>query len=250
MHNTILNSAKRYSEHRIPLGLSYATVADFSDSCDHLPDLSSKAGDLKDVQRPWAFKTICSLLPPGSHLCEVGAGDPYVAAALAQAGYQLTVVDPYEGQGNGPTDFEAFKSLYPNIRFVRDEFRPDLPGLNDFCFDAIYSISVIEHVPFDKIATLLAACEQYLRKGGFHVHAIDVVTAGYGAEYHTEMLNAFLSQFTFSTEEIAALLNKSSFDPETYLLSAESHNRWRGGLAYSEFPMRKVISIQLATETK
>ena len=34
-------------------------------------------------------------------------------------------------------------------------------------------------------------------------------------------------------------------DPETYFLSAESHDRWRGGVPYDEFPMRRCVSIQL-----
>jgi hypothetical protein len=33
-------------------------------------------------------------------------------------------------------------------------------------------------------------------------------------------------------------------DTETYYLSAESHNRWRGNVPYREFPMRVCVSIQ------
>jgi hypothetical protein len=37
-------------------------------------------------------------------------------------------------------------------------------------------------------------------------------------------------------------------DTETYYLSAESHNRWRDGVAYDQFPMRVCVSIQIVAD--
>src|SRR5207237_9228617 len=39
-------------------GNSYATVRDFCESADELPQITALDGDLKNVQRPWAAKTI------------------------------------------------------------------------------------------------------------------------------------------------------------------------------------------------
>ena len=64
-------------------------------------------GDLKDVQRPWVLKAIVGAVPPGSRLLEIGAGEPLVAELLARLGYDVTVVDPYDGRDRGPTDLEA-----------------------------------------------------------------------------------------------------------------------------------------------
>ena len=34
-------------------------------------------------------------------------------------------------------------------------------------------------------------------------------------------------------------------DPDTYFVSAEAHERWRGALQYDDYPMRRIASIQL-----
>ena len=54
--------------------LSYGTVRDYCDSCDHLPWLASVQNDLKDLQRPWTIKATLGLLPPPARLLEIGAG--------------------------------------------------------------------------------------------------------------------------------------------------------------------------------
>ena len=34
-------------------------------------------------------------------------------------------------------------------------------------------------------------------------------------------------------------------DPETYLVSAEAHNQWRGSIPYYSYPMRRIGSVNL-----
>ena len=34
-------------------------------------------------------------------------------------------------------------------------------------------------------------------------------------------------------------------DPETYFVSAEAHNRWRGGVPYEQYAMRRIVSVNL-----
>ena len=114
--------------------LAYGTVRDYCDSCDHLPRLSTLQNDLKDLQRPWTVKAALGLLPPGSRLLEIGAGQPLVAALLAELGYDVTVIDPYDGSGRGPTEVENFMQLYPNIRIIRDQFRLGVPELKNQIF--------------------------------------------------------------------------------------------------------------------
>src|SRR4051812_19293431 len=80
----------RYRNTEIP-PLSYGTVADFCDSCDHVPFLAGIQADLKDLQRPSALKMIVGCCSPGASLLEVGAGEPYVAQMLVEMGYRVTV---------------------------------------------------------------------------------------------------------------------------------------------------------------
>jgi hypothetical protein len=58
------------------------------------------------------------------------------------------------------------------------------------------------------------------------------------------MLDNFLAHFKVEVCEVDELLKKAMSSTETYFLSAESHNRWRGNIPYESFPMRKVISVQ------
>lgn len=227
-----------------PPCLSVATVGDFVDSLETLRPLAEASGDLKDVQRPWTLKTIAAIVPPGGNVCEIGAGHPYVASILADHGYRVTVVDPYDGSGHGPVQWASFVADHPRVRFIRRRFGAGLSGLRDGEFDAICSISVIEHLDQSGVDDLVSGALRFLRPGGRHVHAIDHVAAGPGDGYHRTMLGKFLGRFGVGEGEIDAVLARAMVDPETYFLSAEAHNRWRGTMPYASFPMRKVISVQ------
>jgi hypothetical protein len=54
----------------------------------------------------------------------------------------------------------------------------------------------------------------------------------------------------FEETELIQLLQRMDADPETYYLSAESLNRWRGSLSYDEFPMRVCVSVQIISEAR
>src|SRR5262249_24571581 len=118
--------AARYGKYQ-PAAFDYATVRDFCDSADWLSPLMYFNGDLKDVQRPWALKAVLGTTPLGSRVIEIGGGEPRVAAALAELGYDVTLVDPYDGTGSGPTEHESYLKLYPGVRIVRNRFSSELP---------------------------------------------------------------------------------------------------------------------------
>jgi SAM-dependent methyltransferase len=235
---------ERYAARPVPAGLSVATVADFADSLDHLHDLATANHDLKDVQRPWALKAIVGTVPVGAHVCEIGAGEPLVAGTLAALGYRVTVVDPYDGSGNGPTQLARFRAAHPAVRIIDTHFSPDVPGIVPGELDLVSSISVLEHLDEAALAAVVAGARRFLKPGGRHVHAIDFVAAGAGDVYHRRMLGVFLDHFGIPAAVIDDLLARAMIDPETYFLSAEAHNRWRGATPYERFPMRKVISVQ------
>ncbi|NBV71227.1 MAG: methyltransferase domain-containing protein [Burkholderiaceae bacterium] len=235
---------ERYSNKPVAHGLSYATVADFVDSYENLHSLATAAADLKDVQRPWMLKAILSTIQIGANLCEIGAGEPLVAAMLAKIGYRVTIVDPYDGSGNGPKAVNIFRTAYPNIRIIDKQFSTNLLELTPGELDAVYSISVLEHLDVAALKNVIDGSKKFLRKGGRHIHAIDFVAAGAGTEHHRQMLDIFFSYFNIPKNEVDALLEKAMSGTETYFLSAESHNRWRGSIPYESFPMRKVISVQ------
>jgi len=52
-------------------------------------------------------------------LLEIGAGEPLIADLLDRLGYEVCVADPYDGSGNGPQQYEQFRSDYPTLKLIR-----------------------------------------------------------------------------------------------------------------------------------
>jgi uncharacterized UPF0146 family protein len=234
----------RYEDNFPLTAASYGTVEDFADSVDTMPNLAGANFDMKDLQRCWMLKAVLGNVPIGSRLLEIGAGEPLVAGALSRIGYDVTVVDAYDGSGNGPREFETFRTAYPDLTFVREHFPPQTPVGDDFA--AIYSISVLEHVPLDVIDSVMDRSRELLAKQqGVSIHAVDHVLAGWGAEEHLEKLRRIAAGMGVAEAELDAALAQLKDDPETYFVSAESHNRWRGALPYEQYPMRRIVSVNL-----
>jgi uncharacterized UPF0146 family protein len=224
--------------------ISYGTVRDFADSADHLTGLAGASFDMKDLQRCWTIKAILGNVERGSRLLEVGAGEPLVAGMLSRLGYDVTVVDDYMGGGNGPREFKRFQAAYPDVHFVRELFPPNEDVGDDFA--AVFSISVLEHVPLEQIDTVVEAGHQLVAKrGGCSIHAVDHVLAGWGADEHREKLDRMVAALGLSEQDLAAQIDTMEDDPEAYFVSAEAHNRWRGDLPYDQYTMRRIGSVNL-----
>jgi SAM-dependent methyltransferase len=234
--------------------LSYGTVRDFCDSADRFPDLSSRNRDLKDGQRPWAVKTLADRLPRGARLLEIGGGEPLAAETLVQLGYNVTLCDPFEGQGNGPTQFEAFRKIYPKVIMVRSLFTSEWARRCRNSYDAVFSISVLEHIHSPALEDVFEGIRIALRPGGLSLHAVDHILEGEGREGHeaqmARVLEGQASVAGVSAEEgwaettVNRLMTAARGDLETLLLSAHGFNGWRGQTPYAKYPFRKVCSMQ------
>jgi SAM-dependent methyltransferase len=231
-----------YGEFEVP-AVSYGTVRDFADSLDNLGGLARANSDMKDLQRCWAVKAVLGNVEAGGRLLEIGAGEPLAADLLARLGYDVTVIDPYDGSDQGPREFEEFRASYPRLDFVRDRFPPEegVPAP----LDGVYSISVLEHVPTDSVAKVVSAALATLRPGGCSIHAIDHVVAGWGAEEHLERLEVITGSSGIPVKRLHEAIRALQQDPDAYFVSAEAHERWRGRLPYQHYPMRRIASIGL-----
>jgi uncharacterized UPF0146 family protein len=228
--------------------ISYGTVREFADSADHMTGLAGASFDMKDLQRCWMVKAILGNAERGSRILEIGAGEPLVAGMLSRLGYEVTVVDDYQGGGNGPREFKRFQTAYPDVHFVRELFPPSEPLGDDYA--AVFSISVLEHVPLEQVATVVEAGHALVAKrGGCSIHAVDHVLAGWGAEEHREKLDRIVAALGLSERELAEQIDAMESDPETYFVSAEAHNRWRGDLPYDQYTMRRIGSVNLFRAT-
>lgn len=238
--------AKRYEGLYELEPISYGTVRDYADSSDQMPGVAGANFDMKDMQRCWAIKAILGNVARGSQILEIGAGEPLVAGILARLGYSVTIFDPYDGSGNGPREYELFRRAYPDVTIVRDEFPPAASVGGEFA--AVYSISVLEHVPLDRIESVLEGARAALSAGGLSIHAVDQVLAGWGAAEHLEKLERMVRASGLSVGTLADALERMQADAEAYLVSAEAHNRWRGHLPYDEYPMRRIGSVHLCAQ--
>lgn len=231
--------------------LSYGTVRDYCDSFDHLRPLATGMGDLKDLQRPWALKAVLARVSArGARLLEIGAGEPFVADLLQRLGHEVWIVDPYDGSGNGPREFRRFRGECRDLKFVRAQFSAATRKLKPASFDCIYSISVLEHIPAAGLVGVMAGLRRFLKPDGITIHAVDHVHRGNGAAEHLANLRLMMVGLGHSPEDLERTLAATSADIDTYYLSAESHNRWRGGVPYDEFPMRVCVSIQSCSTTR
>lgn len=224
--------------------LSYGTVRDLADSRDHLAGLARAAEDMKDLQRCWTLKAVLGSVPPGGRLVEIGAGEPLVADLLTRLGYEVTVVDPYDGSGSGPVEFERFRAAYPQVSFIREPFPPS-EGLPSEVA-CIYSISVLEHLPLEQVGGVMEAVRRALGPQGRSIHAVDHVLAGWGADAHLERLEEIVRRSGLLPEDLHRTLEALADDPDAYFVSAEAHERWRGALRYGDYPMRRITSISVA----
>jgi SAM-dependent methyltransferase len=225
--------------------VSYGTVPDLADSLDNLGGLARASADMKDLQRCWMVKAILGSVPAGGRLVEIGAGEPLVADLLSRLGYEVTVVDPYDGSGYGPREFGLFRRSYPHLEFIRERFPPGAELPSDIA--CIYSISVLEHVPVEAVDELIGAAHDALAPGGSSLHAVDHVVAGWGGEAHLERLRRIVAACGLPIESLEAVIEQLRGDPETYFVSAEAHERWRGDLAYDKYPMRRIVSVNVCS---
>lgn len=248
---TAASVLERFTTRDCAEGVSYATVRDYCESADLLPVITGRDGDLKNVQRPWAVKTILGCLAPPARVLEIGGGEPIVAGFLSELGYDATLIDPYDGLSNGPTDFQHCVEHFPHVRIVRDYFGDNMAKFEPASFDVILSVSVLEHVPHRPLASCFAGIAKYLRPGGHSVHCFDFVAQGPGTEHAFENARYVLEQQNRLNDDssdpavtLREIIPRFTDDLETFFLSPQGHHNWRGGLPYEQFPFRKVVSLQ------
>jgi hypothetical protein len=176
-------------------------------------------------------------------LLEIGGGDPWVSDRLARLGYEVCIVDPYDGRDNGPNNFSDLQRNFPYIRFIRSLFPPkeaDILGK----FDCIFSISVLEHIDALSLHSVFSGIRAHSTNSAITVHAVDHVSLGLGQEDHYAKLVLMAQELGLDQIDIDNLLAQLNRDPDAYFLSADAHNMWRGGISYKRFPMRRCPSIQ------
>ncbi|MCL2792119.1 MAG: class I SAM-dependent methyltransferase [Spirochaetaceae bacterium] len=247
MNADIHAAYSKYQNYKVDK-IDYGKVEDYCDSMDNIRCLTDIHKDLKDVQRPWIFKAILSLLPVGSKLLEIGAGEPLIANMLSKLGYDVYVIDPYDGTGNGPVEYENFVQRYPDVKIIRKYFTTNMSEFKENEFDCIFSVSVLEHISNEDFPVFFDAVKKYLKQDGYTIHAIDHIQRGLGDEESRKKMKLICSEIHLDEKELESVLKKSDEDTETFYLSAYGFNLWRRGVLYKDFPMRRFISVNLCSK--
>lgn len=122
---------------------------------------------LKGIQDGW----IVSLLSEKSDLkiAEVGGGHSRVLQKLSPRN-ECWNIDKFEGQGQGPTEVVELA----NVKIVRAFLGDFDTAIPDQYFDVVFSVSVVEHVPGERLNAFFADCHRILKPGGMMAHAIDL----------------------------------------------------------------------------
>ena len=158
--------------------ISFAKVEQYNRYMELFPELCFHTGDTKNVERGWIAETILSQIPKGGRLLEIGGDCCLVADFLQRRGYEVWNVDPYINYGGGAGKYEEIKKRFPNIKIIRGFLKDmELPGKY---FDAVYSISVLEHVSVDEVKDTFSKCRYVMKKNGLSIHAVDYCIEGPG----------------------------------------------------------------------
>ena len=125
------------------------------------------------------------------------------------------------------------RGLYPDE--IPDEER----------FDCVYSISVLEHLPAAAIEQTCAALLEHTRSEASRSTPSTTCCSAPATPITARGSVWPRPRSGSPSRSSTQLLERLADDPETYFLSAEGHNRWRGATPYERFPMRRCVSIEL-----
>ncbi len=137
---------------------------------------------LKSAQDAMALKFLEDHVSPaaGARIGEVGGGDSRILPILSDRGNNCFNFEPFAGEHGGPAKEVAIQGV-ENVR--------TLVGESDGSFaagtlDAVFSVSVVEHVLPDGLGPFFQDCHRLLKPGGFMVHLIDMYLVDQFANEH------------------------------------------------------------------
>lgn len=104
----------------------------------------------------------------GQTIAEIGGGDSRVLRILSKSN-RCTNIEKFEGADGGPPKIIEIEGV-TNILAFLGERSPKLPNAH---YDVVFSVSVVEHVPSERLSDFLDDGMRILKSGGLWLHAID-----------------------------------------------------------------------------
>jgi SAM-dependent methyltransferase len=129
---------------------------------------------------PWVLERLLPL-GAGARLLDIGAGVAPLPLVLAGHGMHVTCVDSNKLVRTLPVDddwnewgYFDYSQLHANLVSIHGSILDHEPAAP---YDAIYSISVLAHMPAVVRRATLERCRRWLRPGGRLLLAVDVIPA-------------------------------------------------------------------------
>jgi len=102
-------------------------------------------------------------------IAEIGGGNSRLLPTLAEKNTCYNI-EEFKGVGGGPKKEICFQGV-TNIHAQVGDFSN---AISKEQFDAVFSVSVVEHVPNDKLSDFFKDCHRILKPTGVMIHLIDV----------------------------------------------------------------------------
>ncbi len=223
--------------------IAFATVREFHRLADEYPQLLPRNEDLKSFQRPWCVDRLLKCLPQGGRVLEIGADKCDLVPFLRSRRFDVWVIDVYDHFGGGTGTLDLVQQKFPDLPITRGFLHEDR-SLPTSHFDAVYSCSVIEHIPLEHLEATVQQIERVLKPGGVSIHAIDCTIEG--VKQNQVSSQKFIEAHRRACD-VTNLGQKAIDDLETFYLSPQGHLNWRrfNQRSYDEYPYRKVTSLGL-----
>ena len=210
------------------------------------PASRPRSADMKNLQRCWMVKAILGNVPRGGRLLEIGAGEPLVAGMLSRLGYEVTVVDPYDGSGNGPREYSLLHRRLPRPR-LRPRPVPARAGTRRRLRLRLLDLGARARPARRDRRGDRGGVARRSRSAAGRRSTRSTTCSPAGAPTRTARASSGSPPGSGSRPEaLAATISAMETDPETYFVSAEAHNQWRGVGPVRPYPMRAIGSVELS----
>ncbi len=198
---------------------------------------------LKGIQDGWVMAQLDGVT--GKRILEVGGGNSRVLPMLD--GNRLWNAEKFEGVGNGPVIADEVGGVTVIPTFM-GEFSPDVPEV-----DIVFSISVIEHIPFEKYEDAFADMARVLAPKGIMYHAVDLPLGDEPigvAEKRISLLASAVENAGLKWKEPPAIKTDCVFTSDMASNSDLTQWIWSriSEASSNSGPFQQIVTIKLITE--
>ena len=178
---------------------------------------------LKDAQDAWINSIGANY--SRARVLEIGGGTSRVLPRFLQLGHSCVNMDPFRGEAGGPPMLSVQEGVEVILAYIGD-FEP---SARDASFDLVFSVSVLEHIPDDRLRPAFADIHRLLKPGGRSFHATAVMV---GDKPSTRVAGEVQRLLEAVEEAGLELLDQPRVTPEltfrTEFATESDFNLWQG----------------------